>query len=176
MHVPDVPDVTDVNGGRMKAEWFPCLTEHLISLFLVFGRKAEGGAGKYLSAATSVAMMMIILMTFICRGLFDVCVLVHRCPAYINSAFTHIPIPLQISSLCLAQGHLGHSSEAQEVQCRLWTTPLGKWFYCKTKSLIWSVLWLKNHHYSAQCSFLCPLAVQCLVTVFILCVGGWDIN
>lgn len=35
-----VPDVTDVNGGRMKAEWLPCLTEDLISLFWVFGRKA----------------------------------------------------------------------------------------------------------------------------------------
>lgn len=36
-----VPDVTDVNGGRMKAERFPCLTEDLISLFWVFGREGR---------------------------------------------------------------------------------------------------------------------------------------
>lgn len=36
-----VPDVTDVNGGRMKAEQFPCLTEDLISLFWVFGREGS---------------------------------------------------------------------------------------------------------------------------------------
>lgn len=43
-----VPDVTDVNGGRMKGERFPCLTEDLISLFWVFGREAERGAGEIL--------------------------------------------------------------------------------------------------------------------------------
>lgn len=36
-----VPDETDMNGGGMKAERFPCLTEDLISWFRVFG----GGVG-----------------------------------------------------------------------------------------------------------------------------------
>lgn len=45
-----VPDVSDVNGGRMKAERFPCLTEDLISLFWAFGRKQEGN-GKMLKCS-----------------------------------------------------------------------------------------------------------------------------
>lgn len=84
--------MTNVNGGRMKAEWFLCLTEHLISLNWVFGRTAERGTEKYLSAVMLVAVIIIILLTFICLGLLNVCVVVHRCSAYINSAFTHIHI------------------------------------------------------------------------------------
>lgn len=36
-----VPDVTDMNGGRMKAERFPWLTEDLISLLWVSGREGS---------------------------------------------------------------------------------------------------------------------------------------
>ena len=72
-----VPDVTDVNGGRMKAERFPCLTEDLISLFWVFGREAERGAGEYPSAMMLVAIMVIILLTFICPGLLSMCAVYH---------------------------------------------------------------------------------------------------
>ena len=41
--ITHVPDVTGMNGGRMKAERFPCMTEDLISLFWVLGRKAGKG-------------------------------------------------------------------------------------------------------------------------------------
>lgn len=34
-----VPDVTDVNGGRMNAQRFLCLTENLISSFGVLGKE-----------------------------------------------------------------------------------------------------------------------------------------
>ena len=170
-----VPDVTDVNGGRMKAEWFPCLTEDLISLFWVFGRKAEKGAGRYLSAVMLVAMMMIILLTFICPHLLNVCV-PHQRPAYINSVFTHIHMWVtdQLLGNCgelsaLHKGTLTTAAAAKEAHAKNKNNSLRKVILLqiilrKIISLIWSNLWFRCHHYSAQWLFLNPLPAQRLVT------------
>lgn len=87
-----VPDVTDVNEAGMKAERLPCLTEHLISLFWVFSRKAERAAGENVSAVVSEAIMMIILLTFICLGLINTRARVHRCPVRMNRPRAQIPL------------------------------------------------------------------------------------
>lgn len=73
----------------MKAERFQSLTEDLISLFGVCGRKAERGAGKYWSALMLVPLMMIMLLTFICPGLLNTSVLPHHHSAYIYT-YTHL--------------------------------------------------------------------------------------
>lgn len=113
-----VPDVTDVNGGRMKAERFPCLTEDLISLFGVFGRKAEsrrifkscnisGNDGDYS------------FDLYLSRFAEHVCSTSHSHPDNESASWE------LLGAKCLAQGHLDHCNQAKESMCRMQATPSG---------------------------------------------------
>lgn len=149
-----VPDVTDVNGGRMKAEWFPWMTEDLISLFWMFGRKAERGAGKYWSVDDA-------------GGNDDDCSFDLYLSRFVECVCSSSSAR-HIHKQCLyTYSHLDNRSDQEQdtltvaikkrrkSMSRIRTKSFGKVTLLqiilgKIRSLIWFDLWFKCHHYSVQ--------------------------
>lgn len=133
-----VPDVMDVNGGRMNAQPFLCLTEDLISLFGAFGKEGRQEILKRRDVGGNDNDYSFDLYLSRFAEL--------RPP---DPPGPPIWVTHQLVESCWERDalHKGTLNITIKRTCRLRTTPWG---------VIWFHLHFKRDQYSAQRSFLSP--------------------